>query len=164
MMPPSTQHKQDFSAICQTRALSQLLTAETADLLLLGRCFLFVPLTSDPANLHAGHSGRGGWGVGGGGRIMASVRNTLSYPKALEKLSGQTIISLMLHAYVVMRLSTSLTPPKFRRGHLCGECLLQIKLDTLCTKIWRFFFISVISFFKNKKQKTKQNIKRLIGF
>lgn len=154
-MPPSTQHKQDFSAIRQTRALSQLLhrlAAETADLLLLGRCFLFVPLTSDPANPHAGH---GAFWVGGGGRIRVSVRNTLSYPKALEKLWSQTIISLMLHAYVVRRLSTSLTPPKFRRGHMCGEYLLQIKLDSLYTKT-RFFFISVISFFFKKKRKRKK--------
>lgn len=84
--------------------------------------------------------GMGHSGGRGGGRIRVSVRNTLSYPKALEKLSSQTIISLMLHAYVVMRLSTSQVPPKFRRGHMCGEYLLQIKLETLYTEIWRSFF------------------------
>lgn len=97
--------------------------------------------------LGMGHSGRGV------GRIRVSVRNTLSYPKALEKLSSQTIISLMLHAYVVMRLSTSLTPPKFRRGHMCGECLSQIKLDTP----YITFDFSNFLFFK-KQNKTKKDL------
>lgn len=88
MMPPSTQHKQEFSAICQTRALSQLLTAETADLLLLGRCFLFVPLTSDPANLHAGHSGRGWVGGGWGWQDNGISQEHPQLPQSLREAFG----------------------------------------------------------------------------
>lgn len=73
--------------------------------------FFFVPLTSAPSNPHIGQ--RAWWGMAGWG-IRVPVRRTC-YPKALEELysrRSQTIISQTHHAYVRMRLSTSVTPHK----------------------------------------------------
>lgn len=125
------QREWEFSPICPTDACASSTSARRVDV------FCLVPLTSDDTNLHVGQRvsmGGGQQGVGGG--VMGwqaeykGGRKTLGYHKAFEKLynpRGQTIISQTLHAYVIMRLSTSYTPTQFKTVHLGGEWMTFTK-------------------------------------